>query len=119
MFKVEDSIPVPLCSDVASRFNCPDCMSWYIGSTSCNLRIRIAEHRGVSYRTNAQITNPRLFKIREHALELNHGIREQDFNFLYRAHYFSDLRIAESLHIMKEKSEITSTDLATKLIIFS
>ncbi len=30
----------------------------YIGSTSRNLKIRISEHRGLSYRTNKQLLKP-------------------------------------------------------------
>ncbi len=34
---------------------CPDCLSRYIGSSIRNLQIRIAEHRGKSYRTGSSL----------------------------------------------------------------
>ena len=94
-------------------------MSRYFGSTYRNLKIRISEHRGVSYRTNASITKPSFSKIREHAIECNHPISEQGFVIRYRAKNTSDLRIAESLSIIKEKPGLNGTEFATKLLIFN
>ena len=119
LFKTKDPIPVPLCSNVVYSFTCPDCMSRYVGSTSRNLKIRIAEHKGVSYRTNSLITKPSFSMIREHSVKHNHEIREQDFSIKYRAKCTLDLRIAESLAIMKEKPDLNATELATRLLIFS
>ena len=119
LFKFKDSIPTLLCSKVVYCFCCRDCKSRYLGSTFRNLKIRICEHKGVSYRTNAQITNPSFSKIREHALSCNHSFSEQDFSIKYRALCNSDLRIAESLLIMKEKPELNGNELATKLLIFT
>ena len=118
-FKYKDSIPTSLCSNIVYCFKCPDCTSRYVGSTCRNLKIRIAEHRGVSYRTDTYITHPSFSKIREHALIHNHPIREQDFSIKYRALCNSDLRIAESLIIMKEKPDLNGTELATRLLIFA
>ena len=58
LFRVKDPMPIALCSNVVYCFKCPDCRSRYIGSTCRNLKIRISEHRGISYRTNTQITRP-------------------------------------------------------------
>ena len=119
LFRVKDPMPIALCSNVVYLFKCPDCTSRYIGSTSRNLKIRISEHIGISYRTNAQITRPSFSRIREHAISCNHSINEQDFSIKFRAKCLSDLRIAESLMIMKEKPDINGTELATRLLIFS
>ena len=119
LFKVKDSIPTSLCSNVVYCFKCPDCTARYIGSTSRNLKIRISEHIGVSYRTNTKITSPSFSRIREHALSCNHSIDEQDFSIKYKANNFLDLRIAESLMIMKENPDINGNKLATRLLLFS
>ena len=119
MFKCKESIPTHFCSRVAYRYQCPDCMSRYFGSTYRNLKIRISEHKGVSYRTNANITKPSFSKIRDHATECNHPINEQGFSIKYRAKNTMDLRIAESLCIIKEKPELNGTEFATKLLIFN
>ena len=117
LFKVKDNIPDSLCSNIVYGFTCPDCTDRYIGSTSRNLKIRMSEHRGVSYRTNANITNPSFSRIREHAKDHSHRIREEDFEILFRAKHTSELRIAESLLIIKEKPNLNGTELATKLLI--
>ena len=118
LFRVKDPVPVPLCSNVVYCFTCPDCMLRYVGSTTRNLKIRISEHKGVSYRTNTLITRPSFSRIREHALASNHTIRDQDFVIKYRAKCSSDLRIAESLVIMEEKPDLNSMEIATKLLLF-
>ena len=119
LFRVKDPIPITLCSDVVYCFKCPDCMSRYIGSTSRNLKIRISEHKGISYRTNTQITRPSFSRIREHAQLCNHSINEENFSILFRANSMLDLRIAESLLIMKEKPELNDNEVATRLMILS
>ena len=119
LFKYKDVIPTLLCSNIVYGFQCPDCTSRYIGSTGRNLKIRISEHRGVSYRTGLPISNPSFSKIREHANKYKHTIREQDFKIMYKATLSSDRYIAESLTIMKEKPDINGTEVATKLLVFS
>ena len=93
-------------------------MSRYYGSTSRNLKIRIAEHKGISYRTGTPITTPSFSRIREHAIACNHSINEDNFSIKYRAKCASDLRIAESLVIMKEKPDLNGTEIATRLLLF-
>ena len=119
LFKVKDPIPNALCSNIVYCYKCSDCMSRYIGSTCRNLKIRISEHMGISYRTNTPITTPSFSRIREHSMSCNHPIREQDFSIKFRANFTKDLRIAESLFILKEKPEINGNELATRLAIFS
>ena len=119
LFNTKDSLPALLCSRVVYKYQCTDCMSSYIGSTCRNLKIRISEHKGVSYRTNMQITKPSFSRIRDHALQCKHPINEQGFTIKYRAKNSSDLRIAESLSIMKERPELNGTELATRLFIIS
>ena len=94
-------------------------MSSYIGSTCRNLQIRISEHKGISYRTNMNITKPSFSRIRDHALECKHPISEQGFVIRYRAKNAADLRIAECLSVMKERPELNGTELAARLLIFS
>ena len=118
LFRVKDPLPIALCSNIVYCFRCHDCMSCYYGSTSRNLKIRIAEHKGISYRTGTPITKPSFSKIREHAIACNHSINEEDFSIKYRAKCASDLRIAESLVIMKQKPELNGTEIATKLLLF-
>ena len=90
LFRTKDPMPVLLCSNVVYSFTCPDCMSRYVGSTSRNLKIRIAEHKGISHRTNIRITKPSFSRIRDHALSEGHHIDEQDFEIKYSSRYLSE-----------------------------
>ena len=119
LFKWKESLPTQLCSNVVYLYQCPDCMSRYVGSTLRSLKIRISEHRGVSYRSNMKITNPSYSRIRDHAIECKHPISEQGFTIKYKAKNTFDLRIAESLTIIKEKPTLNCNELATRLLIFS
>ena len=65
------------------------------------------------------ITNPSYSRIRDHANECKHPINELGFTIKNRAKNTSDLRIAESLVIIKEKPVLNCTELATRLMIFS
>lgn len=89
-----------------------------MGSTCHNLKIRICEHRRVSYRTNADMTKPCFSKIIELALECNHPISKEGFVIRYRTRCASDLKFAESLSIIKEKPELNGTEVAARLLIF-
>ena len=45
-------------------------------------------------------------RIREHSEMYNHSINEENFNIKFRANNSLDLRIAESLLILKEKPDL-------------
>ena len=119
LFRYKDRVPTLLCSNIVYSFKCPDCTSRYTGSSCRNLKIRISEHMGVSHRSGIKITSPSFSRIREHALEYNHRITEDDFSIKYRAKCSSDLRIAETLYIMKDRPDLNGTELATRLLILT
>jgi len=114
-FNYKDRLPDSLCSDIVYGFTCPDCCVGYIGSTSRNLRIRISEHRGRSYRTNAQLLKPSFSTIRNHSLERDHMYKNEDFKILYKARTANELRIAESLFIYKHKPALNNQESAISL----
>ena len=91
LFITKDSLPGHLCLGVVYKYQCTDCMTSYIGSTCRNLKIRISEHKGVSYRTNMNITKPSFSRIRDHAVECKHPIREQGSTIRYKARNAFDL----------------------------
>jgi len=114
-FNYKDRLPDSLCSDIVYKFTCPVCLDGYIGSTSRNLKIRISEHRGMSYRTNIQLLKPSFSTVREHSLESDHRYKEEDFKILYRARTANELRIAESLLIYKHKPVLNNQESAISL----
>ena len=104
-FRLKDRLPNYLCSEIVYSFSCPDCQIRYIGSTHRNLKIRISEHKGRSYRTGRPLSNPNFSVIRNHSREKDHIIRDEDFKILYRSNH-SDLRIVESLFIYKQQPQL-------------
>src|SRR5215469_17992741 len=62
----KDKIPKNLMSGIIYKFNCNSCNAVYIGSTVRQLNVRIAEHLGISPRTQTFITKPSSSSIRDH-----------------------------------------------------
>ena len=99
------------------NYCCPDCNDRYIGSTTRNLKIRVSEHKGFSFRSGIQLTNPGISRIRDHSRKKDHLIREENFKIIFRASNKFDLRIAETLCILDQKPTLNSNDTAIKLNI--
>ena len=116
-FKLKDRIADPLCSNIIYQFGCSGCKSRYIGSSSRNLKIRIAEHRGISFRTNSPLSRPSMSEIREHAMDSDHSFNDSNFKILFKARNCFDLRLLESLCIFYLKPELNAYDSAVKLMI--
>ena len=106
-----------MCSNVVYSYTCPVCTARYIGSTCRNLTIRIAEHKGFSYRSGIQLLNPSASMIRDHSRNQDHLIKEEGFRILYKAKNRFDLRIAETLNIIEQKPSLNSNETAVKLNI--
>ena len=114
-FKYKEKLPDLLCSNIVYTYVCPDCNARYIGSTCRNLKIRMSEHKGVSFRTNSVIVNPGASMIRNHAREFDHAIKEHNFKIMHMSRNRQDLRIAESLFIHKYNPNLNSNESSAKL----
>ncbi len=77
---------------------------------------RIFEHRGFSFRTNRQLMNPSFKKISKHSQTFDHMYNETDFNILYKARNNSELRVAESLFIHKNRPSLNSNESTVTLL---
>jgi hypothetical protein len=64
--RFKDKIPRCSESSLVYKYNCGCCNASYVGQTTRHLLVRIAEHKGISFRTNMKITNPGQSMIREH-----------------------------------------------------
>ncbi len=89
-----------------------------VGVSALRAGIRICEHRGISYRTRRQLVNPSFSIIRGHSLEHDHVHREGDFRILFMARHLSELRIAESLFIHKNRPALNNYATAIPLQLF-
>ena len=121
MFPYKDKLPVSLRSSVIYQYSCPQgCGSAYVGSTIRTLETRIAEHRGVSIRTNKTLTSPQASSIRVHhsSSSLCSGtISVDNFRVLDSSHGLINLRILESLYIVKTKPNLNEMNSAFPLRI--
>ena len=73
-FHVKDRLPSPLCSNIIYQFSCSSCKARYIGSSIRNFKIRILEHKGLSFRTLRPLSKAPHSEIHEHAISHNHEI---------------------------------------------
>ena len=97
-----------LMSNVIYQYGCSKCNLRYIGETTRCLRLRIAEHEGVSPRTGHKITRPSHSSIRSHCIDLKHDFNADNFKVIRQANYSSDSRIIEALLIHKLKPELNN-----------
>ena len=75
------------------------------------------EHKGFSFRTNRPIVNPGASEIRNHALQFDHVIKEQNFSILQSFSNRQDLRIAESLFIYEKSPDLNNNESSTNLLL--
>ena len=117
LFPYKDRQPQALQSSIIYKFCCAHCASGtYIGSTIRASYMRIAEHRGRSFRTGKLLENPKKSSIREHALVCG-SFSENDFTVLGHEKGETNLRILESLFILREKPSLNDMKSAFPLSI--
>ena len=75
----------------------------YIGMTKRQLYQRVAEHAGLSTRSNKPISNPPYSSIRTHSLSCACSITLNNFKILSTSKTDFDLKILESLYINKKR----------------
>ena len=117
-FNFKDSLPKTMRSSVIYKYCCPhNCGSVYVGSTCRTLRIRAAEHRGFSPRTGQPLQNPSHSSIRLHSEQCSGDVSLQDFDIIDSHRNSSDLRILESLYILKLRPNLNEMSSAFNLRI--
>ena len=96
LFKFKERLPTQLLSSVVYKFSCAHCASGtYVGSTIRATHMRVAEHRGRSYRTGEQLENPPKSAIRDHALKCGKTVSVGEFSILAQEKNEMHLRILE------------------------
>ncbi len=116
-FKIEDNFPKLLRSGIVYLFQCSDCGVRYVGSSVRNLKIRISEHKGFSFRTNRVISNSSFSEIRW-SCQNDHVIKSEDFRIIGQCSQERDLRLLESLHIRDLKPKLNKSNSTMKLSLF-
>ena len=117
IFNLKDRPAVMMRSDVIYAYKCDSCPQSYVGSTSVNLFIRSAQHRGVSHRTGRFLAKPVKSSIREHCESEDHRFSYDNFSILDTAQNKLDLRILESIHIKKLRPQMNDMESVVPLNI--
>ena len=116
LFRVKDRIPLALMSSVVYLYSCGQCTFSYVGQTSKQLKVRVSQHKGCSFRTNNPLSNHEKSNILDHSLAANHPITIENFKILASCDRF-DLRLLESLFIHKLKPSLNDQHSSTDLLI--
>ena len=118
LFQYKDTLDKGMASAVVYKYCCPKCGAHYVGSTCRRLDTRAAEHAGVSVRTGLPLSNPSPSHIREHFHSCGGPrVSLSQFDIIGRCSNIIDLRILESLHILKNKPKINASQTAYPLYI--
>ena len=120
-FKCKDSLPLHMRSCVVYKYSCPqsNCGSEYVGSTLRTLGTRVMEHRGLSTRTEQPLLRPSQSSIRDHCVRCSGDISLNDFVIIkqFSGPLDYELRLAESIHIFRDKPNLNDTNSAFPLQI--
>ena len=115
LFPFKDKVPPHLQSFVIYEYCC-SCSATYVGKTTCNLGKRIAEHRGLSERTNKERGVKQHSAIRDHAEEHGHEIDPAAFKIISTGNTPNALHILEMLQIKFRKPKLNLQSDTDKLI---
>lgn len=117
-FRFKDRIPDALRSSVVYNYKCSRCNATYIGQTKRHLTARIAEHKGVSFRTGFPLSKPSYSAIRNHSEALGHVINKNNFSILFTTTDSVTRVLAESLLTQDLKPSLSAHETSTPLLCF-
>ena len=117
-FKIKDKLPLSLVSSVVYQYSCGQCSSSYIGETVKQMKVRISQHKGRSFRTDKLSTTKINSSIFDHFISSNHNILDENFKILKHSNSF-DLKILESIFIHKLKPNLNDHSTSTDLFILN
>ena len=116
IFRFKDVIPSDLKSSVVYHFKCSSCNATYVGQSKRQLRTRISEHKGVSFRTNNRLNKPGFSAIRNHSHEADHPIYTTDFKILFNSSNDTARLLAEALFIKHLGPSLCTQDGSSPLV---
>ena len=108
-FRHKDRLPKACHSGVIYKYSCAACQASYVGSAYQRLFSRVAQHQGKSHRTGQMLASPAASSIREHTLACGVPFGIDNFEILCKNNVYPDLRILESLHILRLQPTINDS----------
>jgi hypothetical protein len=118
-FRYKDVLPKRMRASIVYKFSCVQCTSGYVGMTTMPFYVRIAQHRGVSFRSGRHLAQPGHSSVRLHSEQCGAPVTENDFQILHTASNDLDLKILESLYIAKVKPDLNNTNSSFPLQVFA
>ena len=90
----------------------------YVGSSIRTLQTRVMEHSGISARTGRPLASPLQSSVRSHSERCGgYRVELDQFDVIGSRTNQVELRLLESLYIMKENPNLNATDSAFPLKI--
>ena len=117
-FKIKDTIPISLKSNIIYKWQCRSCDATYVGRTIRSARMRWFEHMGRSFRTGNHLVKPCYSAIREHSEESGHPLALEDFSVIATSRRRADLDILEALYSHQLKPSIARNVASKTLLCF-
>ena len=102
VFFFKDKLPISLVSTVIYQYSCGQCSATYIGETRKQLKVRVSQHKRISFRTGNMLNLVENSKFLDHSFNSGHFTSENNFKILDYSQPF-DHRILESIYIHKIK----------------
>ena len=112
----KDKLPISLVSSVIYKYSCGQCFATYICETRKRLKVRVSQHKGISFRTGNMLNSVEKSEILDHFLDSGHFTNENNFKILDSCQPF-DLRILESIYIHKIKPSLNDHSSSVELSI--
>ena len=105
-FNFKDKVPDSVTSNLVYQFDCPGCVSRYIGCSTRAFKIRVMEHIGRSHRTGMILQKPPFSAIRDHSHTYDHPFNINNFKIIAKLQNSSDTFITESILIHKHNPDL-------------
>ena len=117
-FNYKDLLPLDLRSGIVYKYTYGICNDSYIGSSVKQARVRFTQYHGFSFfRTGRPLSCPTNSCIGDHCNSKDHTFKYEHFNVLDSSASNTDLRILESLYILKFNPSINIDRSAVQLYI--
>ena len=118
VFCFKDRLPSDLVSGVVYKYTCGRCNSTYYGETDRLLKVRSAEHIGISPLTFKKTKPSKESAIRDHLLNCNNIPSFEEFTILTNGNNKFVLEIKESLLIKRDRPILNKNISSAKLFLF-
>ena len=118
VFNFKDKLPHYLLSGVVYHYTCNRCKSTYIWKTKRHTLHRFSEHAGRSALTGKVVKGQCSTTVRDHMLNCDTVVVENDFKILGNDSNDYFLKVKESLFIMKDRPKLNIQGKYIPLALF-